>query len=49
MMTREEWLGRIQDFLEQRMLDAPDATCKVLAETLWQHTAESLDDEREDS
>ncbi|MDE2469712.1 MAG: hypothetical protein KGL35_13490 [Bradyrhizobium sp.] len=44
-MTRDEWLGWIQDFLEDRMTDAPDNSCKALAERLWQETAESeLDD-----
>ena len=46
-MTRDEWLGWIQDFLEARMGDAPDETCRIFAEKLWQETAEPLDDEIE--
>lgn len=40
-MTRDEWLGSIQDFLEARMKDAPDQSCKTFAENLWQETAEA--------
>jgi hypothetical protein len=44
-MTRDEWLGLLQGDLEYRMLDAPDETCKALAERLWQETAEFTDDD----
>ena len=40
-MTRDEWFGWIQDFLEARMKDAPDESCKTFAENLWQETAEA--------
>lgn len=46
-MTRDEWLGLIQEFLEARMKDAPDDTCRVFATNLWDATAEPLDDELE--
>lgn len=42
---REEWFGWIQEFLEARMNDAPDETCRAFAEKLWQETAEWDDDE----
>jgi len=40
MLTRDEWLGLIQDFLEARMEDAPDQSCKTFAGNLWQDAAE---------
>lgn len=40
-MTRDEWFGWIQEFLEARMKDAPDESCKMFAENLWQETAEA--------
>ncbi len=43
-LVREEWIGEIQEFLEARMADAPDETCRTLASNLWQQTAELEDD-----
>jgi hypothetical protein len=42
-MSREEWIGWIQEFLEERIEDAPDETCKIFASDLWQQTAELED------
>jgi hypothetical protein len=44
-MTRDEWFGQLQDFLEWRMKDAPDETCKTFAERMWQETADFTDDD----
>lgn len=44
-MTRDEWFGWLQTFLEARMQDAPDETCKLFAERMWQETADFDDDE----
>ena len=44
--AREFWLGRIQRFLEYRIEDAPDETCKTFARNLSNQTAEPLGDER---
>jgi len=41
MMTRDEWIGLIQDFLEERMKDAPDKSCHELAGNLWLDLAEA--------
>lgn len=40
---REEWFGEIQEFLEARMADAPDETCRTFASNLWNQTAEFTD------
>jgi hypothetical protein len=42
---REEWLGEIQEFLEARMADAPDETCRILASDMWHITAEFTDED----
>ena len=39
-MDRDEWMGMIQTFLEERIKDAPDDACKQFAEDMWQETAE---------
>lgn len=39
-MTRDEWLGVLQEFLEDRIVDAPDETCGTLARNLWDMIAE---------
>jgi hypothetical protein len=44
-MTRDDWIGWIQQFLEERLADAPDETCKILANDLWEMTAELDDDD----
>ena len=45
---RDDWLGEIQRFLEQRHDDAPDAVCKEFASELWAMSAEPLSDELND-
>jgi hypothetical protein len=42
--ARDDWLGWIQQFLEERIDDAPDETCKTFAKNLWDMTAEFPDD-----
>lgn len=42
---REDWFGRIQQFLEERIADAPDETCRAVARNLWQETADFTDDD----
>lgn len=44
-MTRDEWFGRIQTFLEDRIKDAPDEACAAFASELWDKTAEDDIDE----
>lgn len=45
-MDRDEWLGWLQEFLEDRIKDAPDETCKVLVENMWEETANlTIDDD----
>ena len=39
-MSRDEWMGMIQTFLEERIKDAPDDACKTFAEDLWAETAD---------
>ena len=46
-MSRDEWMGWIQEFLESRIADAPDESCRVLARNLWDHTAEFNGDDDE--
>ena len=47
-MSRDDWLGWIQTFLEERIDDAPDESCKIFARQLWDMTAESeLQDDEE--
>lgn len=41
---REAWIGEIQEFIEERIKDAPDASCRVLADNLWDQTAEFDED-----
>jgi len=42
-MSRDEWLGTIQIFLEERMRDAPDEQCRALAEAMFEETANMPD------
>jgi hypothetical protein len=42
--ARDDWLGLLQEFLEDRIRDAPDEICETLARNLWQLTAELDDD-----
>lgn len=44
-MTRDDWLWQLWQFLEARIADAPDDTCRTLARNLWDNTAEALEDE----
>lgn len=46
-MTRDEWLGWIQEFIEERIKDAPDETCRTIARNLWDETA-NLDLDEDD-
>jgi hypothetical protein len=43
--SREDWFGLIQQFLEERIADAPDETCRAVARNLWQETADFTDDD----
>lgn len=43
--AREDWFGWIQQFLEERIADAPDETCRAVAQNLWQETADFTDDD----
>ncbi len=42
--ARDDWIGWIQQFLEERIDDAPDETCRTLANNLWEQTTEFEDD-----
>lgn len=39
-MDRDEWCGWFQTFAEERMKDAPDETCRAIAEQVFQLLAE---------
>jgi hypothetical protein len=45
-MTREEWLGKFQVFVEQSMADAPDEDCRALAEAILDEITRLPDDPR---
>jgi hypothetical protein len=47
-MTRDEWVGWMQRFLEDRIMDAPDKVCLALAHKLWDMIADMAADTWED-
>jgi hypothetical protein len=42
--AREAWFGMIQEYLECRIQDAPDETCRTFARNLWNQTAQFTDE-----
>lgn len=42
---RDEWFGGVQYFLEAAIKEAPDETCRLLAERLLQETYDFTDDD----
>jgi len=43
--ARDDWFGLIQSFLEERMEDAPDETCRTMARDFWDQIATFTDDD----